>query len=535
MSIISSTVNTRSQDFIVNASAYREKVAKLHALRREQRIGGPEKARIRHVKRGKILPRDRVEKLIDPGTPFMEYGELAGLGKYDGVPPGAGLITGIGMIENRPCMIIANDATVKGGTYFGMTCKKHVRAQKIAWLNRLPVITLVESGGAFLPEQEFIFPDEGQFGSIFHNQVGMSGDGIPQIAIVHGACTAGGAYIPALCDEAVIVRGQGFMYLGGPELTFAATGEKVDAETLGGAKMHSSVSGVTDHIAENDEHALALTREIVSHLGDIAQPRKSPAAPKPPAYPPEEIYGIVSHDPKVPTNNREVVARLIDESRLHEFKPLFGDTLVTGWARIHGHEVGIIANNGVLFVESAIKATHFISLCVQRDIPLIFLADVNGFMVGREAEQAGIAKAGAKMISAMSSARVPKFSVITGGSYGAGYLAMLGRPFQPDAMFAWPSGRSAIMGPEQAASVLAQVRSQINTRDGKTWTEDEEEAFKAPVRREYEIFQDAYNFASNLWIDGIIDPLETREVLALQLDLAARRPKVDTNFGVFRF
>ena len=535
MTVIQSTINTSSEEFIANDVAYREKIEKLHVLRREQRLGGPQKARDLHVKRGMLLPRERVEKLLDPGSPFLEVGELAGLGKYKGVPPGASLITGIGMVSGRHCMIIANDATVKGGTYFGMTSKKHVRAQKIAWQNRLPCITLVNSGGAFLPDQENIFPDDGQFGSIFHNQIGMSGDGIPQIAVVMGASTAGGAYIPALCDEVVIVRGQGFMYLGGPELTFAATGEKVDAEALGGAKMHCSVSGVTDHIAEDDAHALAITREIVAHLGELPRPRKTAAAPLPPVYPPEEIYGIVSHDTKVPTDNREVVARLVDESKFHEFKPLYGDTILTGWARIHGHEVGILANNGVLFVEAALKAAHFINVCVQRDIPLVFLADVNGFMVGREVEQAGIAKAGAKMLTAMSSARVPKYTVITGGSYGAGYLAMLGRPFQPDAMFAWPSGRAAIMGPDQAASVLSQVRAQILEREGSSWTPEEEAAFKEPIRKQYETFQDPYNFASNVWIDGVIAPTETRQVLALLLEVAARKPKVETKFGVFRF
>ena len=535
MTILKSLLDKGSENFRANETHYRARIKRLHELRLEQRAGGPLKARERHEEKGKVLPRDRVERLIDSGTPFLELGELAGLNKYEGVPPGAGIITGIGMIEGRHCMIIANDATVKGGTYFGMTSKKHVRAQRVAWTNRLPVITLVDSGGAFLPEQANIFPDEGQFGSIFHNQVGMSGDGIPQIAVVMGPCTAGGAYIPALCDEVVIVRRQGFMYLGGPELTFAATGEKVDAETLGGGKMHCAISGVTDHLAENDAHALAITRQIVAHLGEKTSPRKIPIVPKPPVYPVDEIYGIVSRDAKVPTDNREIVARLVDGSELHEFKPLYGDTLITGWARIHGHEVGILANNGVLFVEAALKAAHFINLCVQRDIPLVFLVDVNGFMVGREVEQAGIAKAGAKMITAMSSARVPKFTVITGGSYGAGYLAMLGRPFQPDAMFAWPNGRAAIMGPEQAASVLAQVRAQINDREGKIWTAEEEEVFKAPIRREYETFQDAYNFASNLWIDGVIEPAETRDVLALLLDVASRRPKVDSHFGVFRF
>ena len=535
MTVLRSLLDAGSEAFRANAAHYRTKIEALEALRRAQRLGGPAKARARHEQKGKLLPRERVERLLDPGSPFLELGELAGLGKYEDVPPGAGIITGIGLVAGRHCMVIANDATVKGGTYFGMTCKKHVRAQRIAWNNRLPVVTLVDSGGAFLPDQANIFPDEGQFGSIFHNQVGMSGDGIPQIAVVMGPCTAGGAYIPALCDEVVIVRGQGFMYLGGPELTYAATGERVDSETLGGGKMHCSVSGVTDHLAENDAHALAITREIVAHLGEPSRPRKTPAPAEPPAYPVEQIHGIISRDPKVPTDNREIVARLVDASAFHEFKPLYGDTLMTGWARIHGHEVGILANTGVLFVESALKATHFIDLCVQRDIPLLFLADVNGFMVGREVEQAGIAKAGAKMITAMSSARVPKFTVITGGSYGAGYLAMLGRPFQPDAMFAWPTGRAAIMGPDQAASVLAQVRAQINEREGRRWTAEEDEAFRAPIRREYETFQDAYNFAANLWVDGILQPAETRDVLALLLDIAARRPKVETRFGVFRF
>ncbi len=535
MSILKSILDTGSEQFRANEAAYLGEIAKLHELRRAQRLGGPQKARDRHVQKGKMLPRERVERLLDPGSPFLELGEFAAMGKFEGVPPGAGIITGIGLIEGRHCMIIANDATVKGGTYFGMTCKKHVRAQKVAWNNCLPVITLVDSGGGFLPDIANIFPDEGQFGSIFHQQVGMSGDGIPQIAVVMGACTAGGAYIPALCDEVVIVRGQGFMYLGGPELTFAATGEETDAETLGGGKMHCSVSGVTDHLAENDAHALAITREIVSHMGESTKPRKNPASPEIPAYPVEEIHGIVSSDPKVPTDNREIIPRLVDGSKFHEFKPLFGDTVMTGWGRINGHEVGIIANNGILFPESALKVTHFISLCVQRDIPLVFLADVNGFMVGKDAEQAGIAKAGAKMITAMSSARVPKFTIITGGSYGAGYLAMLGRAFQPDALFMWPTGRSAIMGPEQAASVLWQIKTQIYQREGKSWTDEDEKAFKAPTLKEYETFQSAYNFASNLWADGVITPGETRDVLALLLDVASRRPRVETKFGVFRF
>jgi 3-methylcrotonyl-CoA carboxylase beta subunit len=535
MARMKSLLDAQSARFHANAAHFSGLIAELHNLRRQQRPGGPEKARKRHVDKGKMLPRERVERLLDPGSPFLELAELAGLDKYDGVPPGAGLLTGIGLVSGRWCMIIANDATVKGGTYFGLTTKKHVRAQRIAWNNRLPVITLVDSGGGFLPDIANIFPDEGQFGSVFHQQVGMSGDGIPQIAVIMGACTAGGAYIPALCDEVVIVRGQGFSYLGGPELTFAATGEKIDAETLGGALMHCSASGVTDHLAENDAHALAITREIVAHLGEALAPRKTPAPPRPPAFPVEEIHGIISADPKVPTENREIVARLIDDSDFHEFKPLYGDTLITGFARIHGHEVGILANDGVLFPEAALKAAHFISLCVQRDIPLVFLADVTGFMVGREVEAQGIAKAGAKMITAMSSAKVPKFTIITGGSYGAGYLAMLGRAFQPDAMFMWPGARAAIMGAEQVASTLWQVKEQIYQREGKSWTAEDEEAFKAPIRAKYEHFQSALNWAANLWVDSIITPEETRPTLALLLDVASRRPRVDTNFGVFRF
>lgn len=530
-----STVTPDSADFRSNRESYQERIWHLHELRRAQRWGGPETVRDRHVRKGKLLPRDRVEMLLDPGSPFLEFGELAGLGKYGDVPPGAGMITGVGLVSGRPCMIIANDATVKGGTYFGLTCKKHVRAQQIAWRHRLPCITLVDSGGAFLPDQENIFPDAGQFGSIFHNQVGMSADGIPQIAVVLGTCTAGGAYIPALCDEVVIVRGQGYMFLGGTQLTLAATGEQVDAEDLGGAVMHSSVSGVTDHIAENDAHALAITRNIVGHLGEHRAHRGAAQTPKPPRYSPDEIYGIINRDPKVPTDNREVLMRLLDDSHLHEFKALYGDTVITGWGHIHGQEVGIIANNGVLFVESALKATHFIDLCCQRNIPLLFLADVPGFMVGRAVEEAGIAKAGAKMITAMSSARVPKYTIITGGAYGAGYLAMLGRPFEPDAIFSWPGGRAAIMGPEQAASVLWQVRRDILTRENKAWTEEEADAFKQPIRAEYEAFQDAYNFASNLWVDGVIDPAETREVMGLLLSLNQYRPVADTRFGVFRF
>lgn len=535
MTILSSGISTSDNEFRLNRKAYEAMIDNLHARRRLALEGGPLKARERHLARNKILPRDRVEALLDPGSPFLELGMLAGEGMYEGVPPGASIITGIGLVSGRPCMIIANDATVKGGTYYGMTCKKHVRAQQVAWQHRLPCITLVDSGGAFLPDMANIFPDVGQFGSVFDNQVRMSADGIPQIAVVMGACTAGGAYIPALCDEAVIVKDQGYMYLGGPELTFAATGEMVDSETLGGAKMHCSVSGVTDHIAEDDRHAMAITREIVRNLGEQPGPRWTRYPSLPPRYDPREIHGIIGRDPKIQADTREIVARLVDDSRFQEFKRLYGDTLLTGFARIHGHEIGILANQGVLFPESAMKAAHFIDLCCQRDIPLLFLVDVTGFMVGRASEHAGIAKAGAKMITAMASANVPKYTIIIGSSYGAGYMAMCGRPFNPTAMFAWPNGRMSIMGPEQAATVMALVRKQINKSEGIEWTAEEEEQFKAPVRKIYEDFQPASNFSSNLWVDGIIDPVETRDVMGLLLDLASRTPAKPTPFGVFRF
>ena len=504
---MTSRISRSDNEFRANFQDYETRIKDLYERRRAAHAGGPERARMRHVERGMLLPRHRVEAVLDPGSPFFELGELAGGPTlYDGLPPGASLITGVGLVSGRPCMIIANDATVKGGTYFGMTTKKHVRAQQYAWAHRLPSIIFVNSGGAFLPEQPNIFPDYGQFGTIFHNQVGMSADGIPQIAVVMGACTAGGAYIPALCDEVVIVRGQGFMYLGGPELTFAATGEEVGQEELGGAEMHCKISGVTDHIVDDDIQAIARTREIVRNLGPAPQPQVKPAKSQPPRYDPKEIYGIISRDSKIPSDSREIVMRLIDDSRLHEFKPDYGDTLITGFARIHGHQVGILANDGVLFSESAIKATHFITLCCQRSIPLLFLADINGFMVGRASEQGGICKDGAKMVTAMSSARVPKYCIVTGGSYGAGYFAMCGRPFEPTAMFAWPNGRMALMGPEQAASVLWQVKRQNLERDGIAYTEADEEALKAPIIAEYEAFQDAYNFAANLWIDGVIEP-----------------------------
>jgi 3-methylcrotonyl-CoA carboxylase beta subunit len=522
-----------SQEQAENEAAYRALLASLYAARQEAWLGGPPASREKHLQRGRLLVRERIALLLDPGSPFLEIGELAGEGLYEGVAPGAGIVTGVGLVEGRACMVIANDPTVKGGTYFGMTCRKHVRAQRFAWQHRLPCVTLVDSGGAFLPDQANIFPDEGLFGSIFHNQVGMSADGIAQIAVVLGACTAGGAYIPALCDEVVIVRGKGYLFLGGPQLVQAATGEVVDAEHLGGADMHSRVSGVTDHIAEDDGQAIAIARRLVAELPPMPPPLRERAQPRPPGRPVTDIYGLVQRDPRKPTPMREVLTCLLDAGALSEFKAQFGETLITGFARIGGWQVGVLANDGVLFSESALKATHFIDLCCKRDVPLLFLADVSGFMVGQEAEEGGIAKAGAKFITAMSSARVPKFTVITGGAYGAGYLAMCGRAFQPNAMFMWPNGRAAIMGPEQAATTLALVKRQ-NLKRGESWSGEEEEAFKEPIRRQYETFAAARNFARHLWVDGILDPAETRETLTLLLDLAARVPAPATRFGVLR-
>lgn len=520
-------------EFQANEAAYQQLLASLREARQQAWMGGPPATHERHRQRGRLLVRERIEVLLDAGSPFLEIAELAGEGMYEGVAPGAGIVTGVGLIQGRACMVIANDATVKGGTYFGMTCKKHVRAQRFAWQHRLPCITLVDSGGAFLPDQANIFPDEGLFGSIFHNQVGMSADGIPQIAVVLGACTAGGAYIPALCDEVVIVRGKGFLFLGGPQLVQAATGEIVDAEQLGGADMHSRVSGVTDHIADDDGQAIAIARRLVGELPPMPPPLRDRMAPREPARPVTDIYGLVQRDSRKPTPTREVLQCLLDDGALSEFKAEYGDTLITGFARVGGWQVGVLANNGVLFVDSALKATHFIDLCCKRNVPLLFLADVAGFMVGREAEQAGIAKAGAKFITAMSSASVPKFTIITGGAYGAGYLAMCGRAFKPNAMFMWPNSRAAIMGPDQAATTLALVKRQ-NLKAGESWSSADEESFKAPIRKQYEDFAAARNYARHLWVDGIIDPAETRETLALLLDLAARVPAPPTRFGVFR-
>ena len=534
MAAISSSISTTSEEFRRRDAHFRRLVAELHRKRQAARAGGEQKARERHQQAGKLLPRDRIDAVLDPGSPFFEIGSLAGDGIYEDLPPGAGIITGIGLVQKRLCMLIANESTVKGGTYFRLTAKKHVRAQRIAWEHRLPNLTLVDSGGAYLPEQAGIFPDAGQYGSVFHQIVRQSADRIPQLAVVHGPCTAGGAYVPALSDQTIIVRNQGYMHLGGPEITFAATGERVDRESLGGGEMHSRVSGVTDYLADDDRHALAILRQLVGSLPRSPGYIRAPSNAADPKYDPGEIYGIVSDEQRIPTDTREILARLLDESLLDEFKPLYGETLICGFARIMGFEVGIIANRGVLFSESSIKAVHFIDLCCKRDIPLVFLADVTGYMVGREAERGGISKAGAKMITAMSSANVPKYNVIIGNSYGAGYMGMCSRPFEPRLCFGWPNGRAALMGPEQAATTLAMVQRQKRERNNEQWSEAEEQAFRRPIMDEFAKFADIYNFAANLWIDDVIDPTETRQVLGLALDLAARVPTPETRFGVLR-
>ncbi len=534
MNILPSKLDTNSSEYQTNFSAYLKRIEELHTLRESARVGGPERARKLHKERGQMMVRDRIRATMDPGSPFLEVGELCGLNMYEGVPPGGSLVTGVGLVHGRQCMFIANEATVKGGTLFGMTCKRHVRAQQIAIQYRLPCITLVQSGGGFLPDVANIFPDVGHGGTIMKNQVLMSSMGVPQIAVVHGPSTAGGAYIPALCDETVIIRKQGAMFLGSPQLVFAATGEEVAIEPLGGAEMHCSVSGVTDHLAENDSHALAITRNIVANLGTKPKLRWSSQPSKEPLYDQKEMYGIISDNPKHPTNNREILARLVDGSEFQEFKELYGETVICGFARIKGFQVGIIFNDGVLFTESALKITHFIDLCCKRDIPLIFTADINGFMVGQAAEESGIAKAGAKMITAMASARVPRISLITGGSFGAGYLAMCGRPFDPDVMLMWPNAKAAIMGPDQAATTLAMVKDDIHERDGTSWTDEEREAYKEPIRKTFEDFANAYNFAAHGWCDAVIDPLETRDIIGYVLDMAGRTPAQETHFGVFR-
>lgn len=497
-------------------------------------LGGSERARERHVSRGKLLPRDRVTGLLDPGSPFLELSPLAADGMYDDESPGAGIITGIGRVSGRECVIVANDATVKGGTYYPITVKKHLRAQEIARQNRLPCIYLVDSGGAFLPKQDEVFPDREHFGRIFYNQATMSSEGIPQIAAVLGSCTAGGAYVPAMSDEAVIVRDQGTIFLGGPPLVKAATGEVVTAEELGGGDLHSKTSGVTDHLAHDDRDALQIVRRIASTLGP-RQPHLWDVAPTVDATGEQtDLYDVVPIDSRVPYDVHEVVTRIVDGGEFAEFKADYGATLVTGFARIHGHPIGIVANNGVLFSESALKGAHFIELCDKRMVPLLFLQNISGFMVGRDYEAGGIAKHGAKMVTAVACARVPKLTVVIGGSYGAGNYSMCGRAYSPRFLWMWPNARISVMGGEQAASVLATVRADALDAAGTPWSDDEQEAFKAPIREQYEHQGNPYYSTARLWDDGVIDPADTRTVLGLALSVVGQSPVESVSYGVFR-
>jgi 3-methylcrotonyl-CoA carboxylase beta subunit len=534
MTVLRSAADSRSDAFAANAAAMRALVSDLRARVAELELGGGETARRRHLGRGKLLPRDRVAALIDPGSPFLELSQLAALGMYGGEVPGAGIVTGIGRVAGRECVIIANDATVKGGTYFPMTVKKHLRAQEIGRANRLPCIYLVDSGGAFLPMQDEIFPDREHFGRIFFNQANLSAQGIPQIAAVMGSCTAGGAYVPAMSDETVIVRHQGTIFLAGPPLVKAATGEEVSAEDLGGADVHARTSGVVDHYAQDDRHALAICRRIVAGLNREKRPEVTLRAPVEPRYDPAEIGGLVPTDVRAPYDAHEIIARIVDGSEFDEFKRLYGTTLLCGFAHIFGYPVGILANNGILFSESALKGAHFVELCSQRGIPLIFLQNITGFMVGRKYEAGGIAKDGAKLVTAVATTAVPKITVIVGGSYGAGNYGMCGRAYEPRFVWMWPNARISVMGGEQAASVLSQVRRDGLAARGRDWPAEEEEAFKAPIRAEYETKGQPYYATARLWDDGIIDPAETRLVLGLSLSAALNAPIGGTRFGVFR-
>ncbi len=534
MSVIKSQLNTRSAEFRANATAMQELVADLRSQAARVSLGGSPEARQKHQGRGKLLVRERVDGLLDPGAAFLELSQLAAKGLYEDSVPAAGVVTGIGRVSGVECMIVANDATVKGGTYYPLTVKKHLRAQEIALENRLPCLYLVDSGGAFLPLQDEVFPDREHFGRIFYNQANLSARGIPQIAVVMGSCTAGGAYVPAMSDESIIVRNQGTIFLGGPPLVKAATGEVVSAEDLGGGDIHTRVSGVCDHLAENDHHALSIARRIVADLNWRKPAGLDIAAPEEPRYAAEELYGIIPTDTRKPYDVREVIARLVDDSRLDEFKARYGTTLVTGFARIYGYPVGIVANNGILFSESAQKGAHFIELCAQRGIPLLFLQNITGFMVGRKYENGGIAKDGAKMVTAVSTAAVPKFTVIIGGSFGAGNYGMCGRAYSPRLLWTWPNARISVMGGEQAASVLATVKRDGIEVKGGSWSAAEEEAFKAPIRQQYETQGHPYYATARLWDDGILDPAQTRRALGLGISAALNAPIEPTRFGVFR-
>jgi len=539
MPVLESKLKPRSAEFQANATAMQALVQDLNVQIVRSALGGGEVARAKHTGRGKLLPRERIQMLLDPGTPFLELSPLAAMGLYrdrDGTDsaPCAGVVCGIGRVEGVDCMIVCNDATVKGGSYFPMTVKKHLRAQEIAQQNRLPCIYLVDSGGANLPTQDEVFPDREHFGRIFFNQANMSALGIAQIAVVMGSCTAGGAYVPAMSDETIIVKNQGTIFLGGPPLVKAATGEVVSAEDLGGGDVHTRMSGVADHLAQNDLHALALARLAVSHLNHKKPVQAAVRTALPPRFAAEELYGVIPTDTRKPYDVREIIARIVDDSEFHEFKPRFGTTLITGFAHIEGMPVGIIANNGILFGESALKGAHFIELCCQRKIALVFLQNITGFMVGRKYENEGIARNGAKMVTAVATAAVPKFTIIIGGSFGAGNYGMCGRAYSPRFLWMWPNARISVMGGEQAASVLATVRRDGIEERGGSWSKEEEEAFRAPIRNQYESQGHPYFASARLWDDGIIDPADTRRVLALGLSATLNAPIPDTQFGLFR-
>ncbi len=535
MDTLITQIDPHSPEFRAHAEHNRALAAELHRRLEQVRQGGGEQARRRHRERGKLWVRDRIQRLVDPGSPFLELSPLAAWEMYDNQAPAAGIVTGIGVVHGRECVIVANDATVKGGTYFPMTVKKHLRAQQIALQNRLPCIYLVDSGGAFLPMQDEVFPDVDDFGRIFYNQAVMSAAGIPQIAAVMGSCTAGGAYVPAMSDEAVIVQGTGTIFLGGPPLVKAATGEEVTPEELGGADVHTRISGVADHLAEDDEHALQILRDIVETLNTRKEVDLDLAPPEDPLYDPQELYGILPPTFKQVYDVREVIARLVDGSRFREFKARYGTTLVCGFARIHGYPVGIVANNGILFSESALKGTHFIELCTARRIPLLFLQNITGFMVGREYEAGGIAKDGAKMVHAVANAQVPKLTVIIGGSFGAGNYGMCGRAYEPRFLWMWPNARISVMGGEQAANVLLTVKQEQRARQGlPPMTPEEQEAFKRPILEKYEREGSPYYSTARLWDDGILDPTQTRDVLGLALSACLNGPVPETRYGVFR-
>ena len=535
MAVINSAIATGSAQFKANETHHRKLRDELRALAAQIALGGDERSRARHESRGKMLPRERVNRLLDPGAPFLEVGQLAGHEMYDDDIPSAGVITGIGRVAGQPCMIVANDATVKGGTYYPITVKKHLRAQEIALENALPCIYLVDSGGAFLPLQADVFPDREHFGRIFYNQANMSARGIPQVAVVMGSCTAGGAYVPAMCDQAIIVKEQGTIFLGGPPLVKAATGEVVDAESLGGGEVHSRTSGVTDYLADNDEHALMLAREVIGSAHQRFTSTVERGEATPPKYAPSELYGVLPTDTRTPFDVREVIARLVDGSEFHEFKKLYGDTLVCGFARVHGMPVAIVANNGILFSESAVKGAHFIQLADRRGVPLLFLQNITGFMVGQKYENQGIAKDGAKMVTAVACASVPKFTVVIGGSFGAGNYAMCGRAYGARMLWTWPNARISVMGGEQAAHVLATVREDGMSARGETWPETDKAQFMDGIRDTYDREGHPFFASARLWDDGVLDPADTRQVLGLALSVAARAPQqAESGFGIFR-